>query len=181
VTVTSVSDERSHRALLELDGASLTIPDALEVAQGARSVRLSERAAEAVRASCELKRTLIDEEIPIYGVTTGLGDSAHRQVSPQKAAKLQQNLIRFLGCGTGPTAPPEVVRVAMLLRANCLAKGNSGVRVEIVQRLLDLVNNDVVPLIPERGSCGASGDLVPLSYVGRALLGETRVVFDGHT
>jgi histidine ammonia-lyase/phenylalanine ammonia-lyase len=69
----------------------------------------------------------------------------------------------------------------MLLRANCLAKGNSGVRVEVVERLLDLLNNDVLPLIPERGSCGASGDLVPLSYVGRALMGETRVAFDGET
>jgi histidine ammonia-lyase/phenylalanine ammonia-lyase len=69
----------------------------------------------------------------------------------------------------------------MLLRANCFAKGNSGVRVELVERLLELLNNDVIPLIPERGSCGASGDLVPLSYVGRAVIGEARVAFDGQT
>jgi phenylalanine ammonia-lyase len=181
VTVTAVSGERLNRTLLELDGAGLTIRDALDVARRARAVRLSDRAQEAVRTSCELKRTLIAEEIPIYGVTTGLGDSAHRQVSAAKAAKLQKNLIRFLGCGTGPITAPEVVRVAMLLRANCLAKGNSGVRVEVVERLLELLNNDVIPLIPERGSCGASGDLVPLSYVGRALMGETDVAFDGQT
>ena len=181
MTVTSVSGERLNRTLLELDGARLTIRDALDVAHKTRAVRLSDRAREAVRMSCELKRTLIAEEIPIYGVTTGLGDSAHRQVSPAKAAKLQKNLIRFLGCGTGPITPPEVVRVAMLLRANCLAKGNSGVRGEVVERLLELLNNDVLPLIPERGSCGASGDLVPLSYVGRALMGDTDVVFNGQT
>ena len=125
-----------------------------------RTVTLSPSAADAVAASLELKRSLIAQEIPIYGVTTGFGDSAHRQISPAKTAELQQNLLRFMGCGTGPLAPPEVVRVTMLLRANCLAKGNSGVRVELVQRLLDLLNNDVVPQIPERGSCGASGDLV---------------------
>ncbi len=181
MTVTARSDERVGGSLLELDGATLTVADALEVARRRRSVRLADRAAEAVRACRELKVSLIAEEIPIYGVTTGLGDSAHRQVSSAKTAELQQNLLRFLGCGTGPLTPPEVVRVAMLLRANCLAKGNSGVRVELVERLLELLNHDVVPLIPERGSCGASGDLVPLSYIGRTLVGEARVAYAGQT
>jgi phenylalanine ammonia-lyase len=181
VTVTAVSDERTAHRLLELDGATLTIRDAQEVARGVRTVRLSRRAAAEVQTCRELKRTLIADEIPIYGVTTGLGDSAHRQVSSSKTGELQKNLLRFLGCGTGPLTPPEVVRVAMLLRANCLSKGNSGVRVELVERLLELLNHDILPLIPERGSCGASGDLVPLSYVGRALVGETRVTFDGQT
>ncbi len=179
MSLAAVSDGRIHRAALELDGASLTIADALDVAHGDRTVRLTERAGQAVRECRELKVSLIAQEIPIYGVTTGLGDSAHRQVASTKSARLQQNLVRFLGCGTGPLAPPEVVRVAMLLRANCLAKANSGVRLELVERLLELLNNDVLPLIPERGSCGASGDLVPLSYVGRALLGDARVQFDG--
>jgi len=181
VTLTEVSDERVPRVVLELDGRTLSIDDAVEVSRSRRTVRLSEQARQSVRGSCQLKRSLISEEIPIYGVTTGLGDSAHRQVSSGKAARLQQNLIRFLGCGTGPITPPEVVRVAMLLRANCLAKGNSGVRVELLERLLGLLNRDVIPLIPERGSCGASGDLVPLSYVARALMGDARVEFDGQT
>jgi histidine ammonia-lyase/phenylalanine ammonia-lyase len=178
VTATARSDEREHRAALELDGAHLTIRDTLEVARAGRTVMLSAHAADAVRASRELKQTLIEEMIPIYGVTTGLGDSAHRQIAPAKTAGLQQNLLRFLGCGTGPIAPREVVRAMMLLRANCLAKGNSGVRVELVERLLALLNSDVVPLVPERGSCGASGDLVPLSYVGRALAGDGRVLYE---
>ena len=179
--VATTSEELGQRTLLELDGASLTIADALAVSRGDRTVTLSPSAADAVAASLELKRTLIAQEIPIYGVTTGLGDSAHRQISPAKTAELQQNLLRFMGCGTGPLAPPEVVRVTMLLRANCLAKGNSGVRVELVQRLLELLNHDVVPQIPERGSCGASGDLVPLAYVGRTIAGDARVTFDGET
>jgi histidine ammonia-lyase/phenylalanine ammonia-lyase len=174
-----VSDDRLGGALLELDGGSLTIRDALDVSRRGRSVRLADAAAGAVRTCRELKCTLIAEEIPIYGVTTGFGDSAHRQISPAKASKLQQNILRFMGCGTGPSARPEVARVTMLLRANCLSKGNSGVRVELIERLLDLLNHDVLPYIPERGSCGASGDLAPLSYVGRALAGDGRVSYAG--
>ena len=104
---------------------------------------LSPAAAGAVRASRELKRNLIPQEIPIYGVTTGLGDSAHRQISPGKTAELQQNLLRFLGCGTGRSRRPRSCGSTMLFRANCLAKGNSGVRVELIERLLELLNNDV--------------------------------------
>jgi histidine ammonia-lyase/phenylalanine ammonia-lyase len=181
MAVTAVSNERAQGTTLELNGASLTIEDALDVSRRTRNVKLSARASEALDASRQLKDMLIADEIPIYGVTTGFGDSAHRQISPAKAAKLQQNILRFMGCGTGPAAPPEVARVTILLRANCLAKGNSGVRPELVERLLDLVNNDVLPFIPERGSCGASGDLAPLSYVGRALAGDGRVLFDGET
>jgi phenylalanine ammonia-lyase len=179
MTATALPYELTTRSLLELDGASLTIQDALEISRRGRAVQLSDKAAEAVRASRALKRELIDREIPIYGVTTGFGDSAHRQIAPHKTSQLQQNILRFMGVGTGPIAPPEVARVTMLLRANCLSKGNSGVRVELIERLLELLNHDVTPFIPERGSCGASGDLAPLSYVGRALAGDGDVLYAG--
>src|ERR1700761_258574 len=179
MTATAHPHTATSRTMLDLDGASLTIADALDVARGTRTVRLSEHAAEAVEASRSLKRELIDREIPIYGVTTGFGDSAHRQISPAKTSQLQQNILRFMGVGTGPIAPPEVARVTMLLRSNCLSKGNSGVRVELIERVLDLLNHGVTPYIPERGSCGASGDLAPLSYVGRALAGDGQVLYDG--
>jgi histidine ammonia-lyase/phenylalanine ammonia-lyase len=179
MTATALPSELTSRTLLELDGASLTIRDALEVSRGEHTVKVSDHAVEAVRASRSLKQELIDREIPVYGVTTGFGDSAHRQISPAKAAKLQQNILRFMGVGTGPIAPPEVARVTMLLRSNCLSKGNSGVRVALIERVLDLLNHGVTPFIPERGSCGASGDLAPLSYVGRALAGDGQVLYDG--
>ena len=132
MTATALPHEFTGEALLEIDDASLTIRDALEVSRAGRTVRLADHAAEAVRASRSLKHELIEREIPIYGVTTGFGDSAHRQISPVKTSQLQQNILRFMGVGTGPIAPPEVARVTMLLRANCLSKGNSGVRVELI-------------------------------------------------
>jgi phenylalanine ammonia-lyase len=166
---------------LELDGRSLEIEDLVAFARrsGDTECALSAESAERIEATRRLKQDLIGRGIPIYGVTTGFGDSAHRQISPSKTARLQQNMLRFLGCGTGQLASPEVVRATMLLRANCLAKGNSGVRLELVERLLFYLNDDILPLIPERGSCGASGDLVPLSYLGAALVGEEEVLHDG--
>src|ERR687895_299614 len=165
----------------ELDGRSLTIEDVVVFSRRSEyaSCALSAEAVEKIMATRALKHDLIGREVPIYGVSTGFGDSAHRQISASKSASLQQNMLRFLGSGTGPIASPEVTRAAMLLRANCLARGNSGVRLELVERLLFYLNNDVLPLIPERGSCGASGDLVPLSYLGAALVGEVEVLHDG--
>ena len=166
---------------LELDGRSLKIVDVVAFARRSADAEcaLSAESIERIEATRELKQDLIAHEVPIYGVTTGFGDSAHRQISPSKTARLQQNMLRFLGSGTGQLAPPEVTRATMLLRANCLAKGNSGVRLELLERLLFYLNNDILPLMPERGSCGASGDLVPLSYVGAALVGEEEVVHGG--
>ncbi len=164
---------------LELDGDSLTIEDLVAVARGGVTAALSRHAIPRIEAARELKRDLIAREIPIYGVTTGFGDSAHRQIAPSKTAALQHNLLADLGCGTGPVAAPDVTRATMLLRSNCLAKGNAGVRVELIERLLTLLNGDVLPQIPERGSCGASGDLVPLSYIGSALVGEADVLVHG--
>lgn len=166
---------------LELDGRSLEIEAVVAFARGSGDAEcvLSAESKEKIESTRRLKQGLISREIPIYGVTTGFGDSAHRQISPSKTARLQQNMLRFLGSGTGPLASPEVTRATMLLRANCLAKGNSGVRLELLERLLLYLNDDVLPLIPERGSCGASGDLVPLSYVGGALAGEVEVLHDG--
>jgi len=162
-----------------IDGGSLCVDDVLEVAHRRRAVSLAGDAARRAHASRELRVRLVAEGKPIYGVTTGFGDSADRQIDASAAAALQANLLRFLGCGTGPIASSEVTRATILLRANCLAKGNSGVRVELIERLLALIAADVLPLIPERGSCGASGDLIPLSYLGRLVVGDGPVAYRG--
>jgi phenylalanine ammonia-lyase len=165
---------------LDLDGQSLSIDQVVEFARRRGTATLSAGAAGRVEAARRLRRDLVDREIPIYGVTTGFGDSANRQIAPSRAAQLQRDVVLHLGAGTGPTASPEVTRATMLLRANCLAKGSSGVRVELIERLLFLLNNDALPQIPERGSCGASGDLVPLSYLASLIVGEpVDVLLDG--
>ena len=116
MAITSPTREIPTRTVLELDGASLTIGDALEVSRRGCTVQLSEPAARAVSASKRLKDELIAKEIPIYGVTTGFGDSAHRQISPGKAARLQQNIMRFMGVGTGPICTSSTAVTVELYR-----------------------------------------------------------------
>lgn len=132
-----------------------------------------------VDASNALKHDLIGRELPIYGVTTGFGDSAMRQVSPDKAGRLQANLIAYHLNGSGADADPGTVRATMLIRANCLARGYSGIRLEVIELLVDCMRRDILPIIPERGSVGASGDLVPLCYLASMLTGDGEVSWRG--
>ncbi|MEU9288214.1 aromatic amino acid ammonia-lyase [Streptomyces sp. NPDC048275] len=143
------------------------------------TLNLAEDAAVRMKKSLQVKDSLIASGIPIYGVTTGFGDSSNHQIGPRKAAALQRNLLRFLRVGTGPVAPDDIVRATMLIRANCLARGHSAIRHEPVRLILDMLHNDILPRIPERGSVGASGDLAPLSYLAAALTGEGTVTFRG--
>ncbi|MEV7023359.1 aromatic amino acid ammonia-lyase [Kitasatospora sp. NPDC093558] len=172
------------RTNLALDGHGLLVEDVVRVAMRqdvseGPGVGLDGAAATRMVQSRELKRELLATGQPIYGVTTGFGAGADRQISVDKTAELQRNMLRFLRNGTGPLAPPEVCRAALLIRANCLARGNSGVRPLIVERLLDLLRHDALPVIPERGSVGASGDLVPLGYLAAPLIGEGEVRYRG--
>ncbi|MFV0132623.1 HAL/PAL/TAL family ammonia-lyase [Streptomyces sp. HMX87] len=167
---------------LELDGAGLSsraVAAAARRGGGGTRVTLSAAAAERMRASVGLKERLLTQEIPVYGVTTGFGDSCVRQISPDKAHALQRNLVLYHLNGVGPTATPEVARATMIIRANALAKGVSAIRPQTVSTLLECLGRDILPLIPERGSVGASGDLVPLCYLAAALIGEGRVLHRG--
>ncbi|MFF4490557.1 aromatic amino acid lyase [Streptomyces sp. NPDC001544] len=163
---------------LEIDGTGLSPRAVAAVARGddgRTRVQLSEVAVKRMHASVGLKETLLAQEIPIYAVTTGFGDSCVRQISPDKAHELQRNLVLYHLNGVGPAAVPAVARAAMLIRANALARGVSAIRPEAVSTLLDCLQRDILPLIPERGSVGASGDLVPLCYLAAALIGEGQV------
>ncbi|MEU4796675.1 aromatic amino acid ammonia-lyase [Streptomyces sp. NPDC023327] len=171
---------------LLVDGHSLTLDDVASVAtRGAASrnrLSVPDAAVERMGASLKLKHELIEEGAAIYGVTSGFGDSSGERIDPAQSKDLQRHLVRFLGAGVGPTAPEDVTRATMLIRANCLARGHSAVRPEIVQLLVDCLSADILPLIPERGSVGASGDLVPLSYLARLLTGDGEVSHaDRHT
>jgi phenylalanine ammonia-lyase len=164
-----------------VDGRRLTLADVAAVARRRQPVALTHDPAVrmAIESSVALNRDLVARGVPVYGITTGFGDSVHRQISPDKAAELQEHLVHFLGNGTGAITPLSTARAAVLIRANTLARGHSAVRIELIERLLELLNQGIVPVIPEEGSVGASGDLVPLSYVAAAVTGERTVHHKG--
>ena len=116
---------------------------------------------------------------PVYGVNTGFGDLAAVRVAHGDLRALQRNLVRSHAVGVGPALPEDVVRAVLLLRANTLAAGHSGVRTDVVNLLCDMLNRRVHPVIPRHGSVGASGDLAPLAHAALVLIGEGETVAEG--
>ena len=162
-------------------GCQLTLKDIASVARGGAPAILTTNAT--VRSRIDRTRRhlseLVERGTPVYGVTTGFGDSVHRHIDSNNAALHQERLIAFLGNGTGASLPEPTARAVTLIRANNLARGYSGVRIELIERLLELLNAGITPVIPEEGSVGASGDLVPLSYVAAVVTGRRKVRFRG--
>jgi histidine ammonia-lyase len=160
-----------------LDGNSLTIENVVRVARDPGSrVTLKPEARRALLESRRLVDRAIETGQTIYGINTGFGKLANVRVPPDQIDQLQTNLIRSHASGVGAPLPPPVVRAVMLLRANVLLRPTSGVRPELVEALVALLNAGVLPLVPEQGSVGASGDLAPLSHIGLALMGEGYVL-----
>jgi histidine ammonia-lyase len=157
---------------LPITGRDLTIDHVIEVARGRRTVMLDADAAERMRASRAVIERLVEAGTTVYGVTTGFGDLANVRIDPADTADLQRNLVRSHAAGVGPPLPVEVVRAMLILRANALAVGLSGIRVEVVELLLEMLNGGVHPVVPSRGSLGASGDLAPLAHLALVLIGE---------
>ncbi|HJP72213.1 MAG TPA: histidine ammonia-lyase [Candidatus Limnocylindria bacterium] len=164
---------------LPLTGRDLTIDNVIEVARGRRAVELDAAAADRMRASRAVIERLVAEGATAYGVTTGFGDLADVRIDPSQTAELQRNLVRSHAAGVGDPLPDEVVRAMLLLRANALAVGLSGVRVDIVELLLGMLNGAVHPVVPSRGSLGASGDLAPLAHIALVIIGEGEASVDG--
>ncbi|HJS49326.1 MAG TPA: histidine ammonia-lyase, partial [Gaiellaceae bacterium] len=153
-----------------LTGEDLTIADVWDASLGGASAEVSESAKVRMRAARELVDSIRGEHT--YGVNTGFGRFVSTQIPEEKAGELQLRLLRSHACGVGEPYPDEVVRGAMLLRANTLAKGFSGARVETVELLVECFNRGVLPVVPARGSVGASGDLAPLAHLALPLVGE---------
>src|SRR5512135_1783333 len=151
--------------MLEIDGSRLTLADVVNVARHGERVALSGAGYQAIQASRHNLDTVVATDRPVYGINTGFGIFSDRRIPRVDSATLSRNLILSHAVGTGPALADEIVRAAMLVRANTLAKGFSGVRVEIVQTLLEMLNAGVTPSVPSQGSLGSSGDLCPLSHM----------------
>ena len=172
----------SREAPLILDGQSLTVLDVVDVARKSRKVQLAPDAVVRMNESLAFVDGLIQNDgEPVYGINTGLGVFANRRISIGDAAQLSRNLVLSHAVGVGSPFPEEVVRAAMLIRANSLTVGHSGVRPVIVETLLALLNAGVYPFVPEQGSLGSSGDLAPLSHLALSFTdgpdGETGQAF----
>jgi histidine ammonia-lyase len=164
---------------LILDGFSLTMEDVINVARTGAQVTLSREAVERIERSRSVLERLAREGKTIYGVTTGFGALSNTRITLDQAAQLQTNLLRSHASGVGKNLSTDIVRALMLLRLNTLAKGLSGVRLAVPRLIQGFLNQAIHPLIPSKGSVGASGDLAPLSHMALALMGEGIVEFHG--
>jgi histidine ammonia-lyase len=162
-----------------IDGNSLTLDDLSASSGRAARFELAPAARHRMALSRAVVERAVDEGKTVYGVTTGFGVFSEVRIEQEDVLTLQRNLILSHCAGVGEPYPPQVARAMMLLRANALAKGFSGIRVEIVETLLHLLAADFVPLIPSQGSVGASGDLAPLAHLAASMLGEGEVWLAG--
>lgn len=164
-----------------VDGSSLTIEKLVKVARINHPVDLASESVVRITKSRAALERLANEGVTIYGVTTGFGALSNTRITLDQASKLQTNLLRSHACGVGENLSTDVVRGLMLLRLNTLAKGFSGVRLIVAQLIQRFLNEGIHPVIPSRGSVGASGDLAPLSHMALALMGEGTVEYQGQT
>jgi histidine ammonia-lyase len=164
---------------LVLDGRGLAAADVVDVARRGRRVRLGPDAARRMEAASAIVATLAESSTPVYGVSTGFGSLANTAIPAGRRAELQRAIVRSHAAGIGPPVEVEVVRAMMLLRARTLAMGYSGARPLVAGALLDLLDADVTPNVPEFGSLGASGDLAPLAACALVLVGEGSAVDGG--
>jgi histidine ammonia-lyase len=165
--------------MLALDGKSLTVEDVIAVAHGRNTVTISADGIARMAAS----RRVVDEALlsdqPVYALNTGVGLLANIRLNASEIEEMQVNLVRSHCCGVSEPLPTPVVRGLMLIRANVLAKGFSGIRPIIAERICDLLNHGITPVIPSRGSVGASGDLAPLAHMALTLIGEGNAEYKG--
>jgi histidine ammonia-lyase len=163
--------------MLGMDG--MTLQDLMLIARGGAGVRLTEQAREKILEARKLVEEWVREERVVYGMTTGIGALSGVFISKKETRQLQQNLLMSHAAGVGPVLDEETTRAVMALRAKDLARGNSGIRLQTVERLIELLNRGVYPVVPEKGSVGASGDLAPLAHMALVLIGMGEAFYQG--
>lgn len=161
--------------MVRLQGSSLTLAEVVRVAREGEQVSIANVALEGMRGSRNEVEAALEGEKAVYALNTGVGLLANVRLGPEEIDQMQLNLVRSHCCGVGEPLAVEVVRAMMLIRANVLAKGLSGIRPEVALRLCELLNAGVTPVVPMRGSVGASGDLAPLAHMALGLVGEGEV------
>ncbi len=163
-----------------ITGSPLTLDQIAQILQQGQSLALSSAASQRID-SCRdyLDHKVSTSDTPVYGVNTGFGSLCDRSISADKLEQLQVNLVRSHACGTGNAVPQDIVRLMLLLKVQALSYGHSGVQRVTVERLIDLFNHQVLPVVYEQGSLGASGDLSPLAHLCLPLLGEGQVTYKG--
>jgi histidine ammonia-lyase len=164
---------------MELSGQTLSLFDIASVAYGAKRIKISGATRKRMVASRKVIDAIVSRGSVVYGVNTGFGKLADVRIPREDISALQLNLVRSHACGIGPPLSEPEVRAMMLLRANVLALGLSGIRPETVEMLCELLNRRVHPVVPEKGSVGASGDLAPLAHLALTLIGEGEAFFEG--
>lgn len=170
----------SKLEVYEIGSSPLTYDLIEKILKDKAKLVLSEEAVKKINHCREYLDKKTDENtVPIYGVTTGFGSLCNKHISHDELSTLQENLVKSHSCSVGTPVAPEVVKLMLLLKAHALSMGFSGVQVDTVQRILDFYNNDILPVVYDRGSLGASGDLAPLANLFLPLIGEGEVMFQG--
>src|SRR6201993_512073 len=164
---------------MELNGEQISLVQLAAVASGGEAVHIADLARPRIAASRKLIEQIVERDAVVYGVNTGFGKLSDVRVPQIEIRQLQLNLVRSHACGVGPPLSEPEVRAMMLLRANVLALGFSGIRLEVIQLLCEMLNRRICPVIPEKGSVGASGDLAPLAHLALSLIGEGEAFFQG--
>lgn len=164
---------------VKINGESLTIKDVVKVSRKGEEVEISEDCIEGIERSRSIVEETLKSDEDVYGINTGFGELANVKIERDKTEQLQKNLVLSHASGVGEPLDEEIVRGVMLLRANTLAKGYSGARLKVIQTLVNMLNEKVHPVIPCKGSVGASGDLAPLAHMSLVLIGEGKAVYDG--
>ncbi|MDR1437390.1 MAG: histidine ammonia-lyase [Candidatus Symbiothrix sp.] len=164
----------------QIGSGSLTFETIEKIINNNLKLNLAPEAIERIQKCRDyLDKKTASSEIPMYGITTGFGSLCNKTISPDELSKLQENLVKSHACSVGEEIPPVIIKLMMLLKAHALSLGHSGVQVITVQRILDLYNNDVMPIVYDRGSLGASGDLAPLANLFLPLIGAGDVYYRG--
>jgi len=158
--------------VLWIDGHNLKLRDVVEVARGRRRVRITPEALRLTARCRSVVDLLVEHNVPVYGLTTGFGSKRNVFISREDTKILQHNLLRSHASGIGTPLGEDIVRAALLLRANALCRGHSGLRPAVLEKIIELLNRDVYPWVPDQGSVSASGDLAPLSHLSLVLVGD---------